>query len=454
MKKLFIIYIAIFSLALIPLSNVVNAGTIPTIAVQGVKKGEIVTIETQNYPADKDFVARMGLLGTQGIDGIVVGTVNSGDGGSLKFTFDIPSELQAEDAIAIRLDSTTGGYYSYNWFYNNDFGTHEDGSPADEEPEEPTEPADVSEEPTPYTGIPTFAITDVVEDENVTIITDNFPADQNFDVLMGKIGTKGVNGIYVTTVNSGEGDSLTGTFDIPDSLKDESKIAIRLQSTTDSYYAYNWFYNNEDNEPIPVYTGIPSIIISSIEPDKSVTVEANNLPAGKEFIVLMGKIGTRGVGGIEVTKFDSGDGGSFTKSFDIPSELEGLYQISIRLQTSDGNFYTYNWFYNNKESALTPEVYTGIPTFSITEVVEDESVSILTNNFPANYDFDVLMGKMFTRGINGIYVTTVNSGEGGALSGAFSIPETLMGESRIAIRLQSSIGGFYAYNWFYNTNYP
>ncbi|MDY6845818.1 MAG: hypothetical protein SVP52_01620 [Chloroflexota bacterium] len=453
MKKLFIIYIAIFSLALIPLSNVVNAGTIPTIGIQGVTEGEIVTIETQNFPANKDFVARMGLLGTQGIDGIVVGTINSGDGGSLKFTFDIPSELQAEDAIAIRLDSTTGGYYSYNWFYNNDFGTHEDGT-VEDEPEEPTEPADDSEETTPYTGIPTFTITDVVEDENVTIVTDNFPADHNFDVLMGRIGTKGIDGIYVATVNSSEGDALTGTFDIPDSLKGEGKIAIRLQSTTDGYYAYNWFYNNDDNKPVPVYTGIPSISITSVEPDKSVTVETNNFPADKEFIVLMGKIGTRGVDGIEVTTIDSGDGGTFTKTFDIPSELEGLYQIAIRLQTSDGNFYAYNWFYNNKESTSTPEVYTGIPTFTVTDVVEDESVSILTNNFPPNFDFDVLMGKMFTRGINGIYVTTVNTGEGGALSGTFSIPETLMGESRIAIRLQSTIGGYYAYNWFYNASTP
>ena len=131
MKKIFIIYFVVFCLALIPVSKVVNAGTIPTITIQGVTEGEEVTIITNNFPADKEFTARMGLLGTKGVDGIVVGSVNSGDGGSLQFTFDIPEELQSEDAIAIRLDSTTGGYYSYNWFYNNDFGTHEGGSPAE-----------------------------------------------------------------------------------------------------------------------------------------------------------------------------------------------------------------------------------------------------------------------------------------------------------------------------------
>lgn len=353
MKKIFIIYFLVFILALIPVTKAVNAGTVPTFTVQGVTEGEKVTVKTNNFPANKEFVARMGLLGTKGIDGIIVGSVDSGDGGSLVFAFEIPEELETEDAIAIRLDSTTGGYYSYNWFYNNDFGTHEDGTPAEETPDE----------------------------------TDS--------------------------------DDATG---------DET-----------------------DSADTPAYTGIPTISITSVEPDEEVTVETHNFPADKDFLVLMGKIGTRGVNGIEVTQINSGDGGSFTETFDIPEELQGDYQIAIRLQTSDGIFYAYNWFYNNTEK---PEVYTGIPTFTITEVVVDESVTVLTDNFPANYDFDVLMGKMFTRGINGIYVTTVNSSTGGELTGTFEIPEELFGDDRIAIRLQSTAGGYYAYNWFYNSTYP
>jgi hypothetical protein len=353
MKKIFIIFIVVFCLALVPVSKAVNAETIPTFSIQGVTEGEKVTIITYNYPANKEFVARMGLLGTRGLDGIVVGSVESGEGGSLLFTFDIPQELQSEDAIAIRLDSTTGGYYSYNWFYNNDFGTHEDGTPAGE----------------------------VAEDDD--------------------------------SVDTSDEDS--------------------------------------ESETVTTYTGIPSISITSVETDEEVTVQTHNFPADKEFVVLMGKIGTRGVNGIEVTRIDSGDGGSFSETFEIPEELQGDYQIAIRLQTSDGIFYAYNWFYNNTEK---PEVYTGIPTFTITEVVEDESVTILTNNFPADYNFDVLMGKMFTRGINGIYVATVNSSTGGELTGTFNIPEELFGDYRIAIRLQSAEDGYYAYNWFYNNTYP
>ena len=48
----------------------------------------------------------------------MVGTTDSGAGGSFEVTYDIPSGLTGYDIIAIRLDSANGYYYSYNWFYN------------------------------------------------------------------------------------------------------------------------------------------------------------------------------------------------------------------------------------------------------------------------------------------------------------------------------------------------
>lgn len=439
MKKIFIIYLVVFSLAFIPLSGIVNAGTVPTISIQGVTEGEKVTILTQNYPANKDFIARMGLLGTKGTNGIVVGSVNSGEGGSQKYTFEISAELQSEDAIAIRLDSTTGGYYSYSWFYNDDFGTHEDGVPAGEAPDTPT-----------------ITVLSVKEGSNMVVKGVNFPAGETIDILMGKYGTEGINGIIIESIEIAEEGEFEELVNIPESLQSESKITVRFESQDSDLVLFTSFDNTTGasggSGGTTGYTGIPTITIDSVVEDQEVTVKTHNFPANKEFIVLMGKIGTRGVGGTEVTRIDSGEGESFTETFDIPSELHGLYQIAIRLQTLDGVYYAYNWFYNSKDSA--PTVYTGIPTFKITEVVSDESVTIVTDNFPPDYDFEVLLGKMFTRGIGGIQVTTVNSSTGGTLTGTFAIPEELEGLDRIAIRLQSTVDGFYAYNWFYNTTYP
>jgi LysM repeat protein len=97
--------------------------------------------------------------------------------------------------------------------------------------------------PPPATGtIPTFTIVSVVANQSVTIQTSNFPANQQFDVLMGAMGTKGVNGIWVTRTPSGSGGSFTTTYTIPVALRGSNRIAIRLQSPT-GYFSYNWFYN-------------------------------------------------------------------------------------------------------------------------------------------------------------------------------------------------------------------
>jgi hypothetical protein len=84
-------------------------------------------------------------------------------------------------------------------------------------------------------------------------------------------------------------------------------------------------------------------------------------------------------------------------------------------------------------------------------VVRDQSVTIVTKNFPANDSFDVLMNVYGTQGKNGILVDTVKSGEGGSFTETFNIPEKLKGLAKISIRLQSNKGtGYYSYNWFYN----
>jgi len=64
------------------------------------------------------------------------------------------------------------------------------------------------------------------------------------------------------------------------------------------------------------------------------------------------------------------------------------------------------------------------------------------------------MGKYGTKGVNGVLVTNINSGEGGAFTSTFDVPASLAGQSQIAIRLEATSGGFYAFNWFYNVTYP
>lgn len=94
--------------------------------------------------------------------------------------------------------------------------------------------------------------------------------------------------------------------------------------------------------------------------------------------------------------------------------------------------------------------YSGYPYFSISAVVEDQTVTIQANNFPAHDTFRVTMGYYGSYGIGGVVVGFTDTGAGGSFVASYSIPSTLTGQYRIAIRLQNPTSGYYAYNWFYN----
>jgi len=259
---------------------------IPTISIVSVVADDSVTIQTYNYPPNQVFQVRMNYFGTLGLGGPIVGTLDSGAGGSLTATYPIPDYLKGQRQVAIRLDSVRG-YYSYNWFWNNTAGSG--GQP---------------EPPPDYTGIPLISIAAVVRDATVSITTHNFPPNQVFDVTEGLMGTQGINGIKVGEINSGNGGSQTYEFPIPAELYGQNQIAIRAQTRhANPYYAYNWFWNNTTGgtggEPPPTqppdYTGIPVIKICTVNRDQNVTFQAINYPPNMDFVVTMGPMHTAGI---------------------------------------------------------------------------------------------------------------------------------------------------------------
>lgn len=335
-----------------------GSALIPRFHIESVVRNETVAINTENFPANRDFVVRMAPMGTRGINGIVVDTTNSGAGGSFTETYEIPEVLHGQNQIAIRLEATTGGYFAYNWFYNNTYpGSGGDGA---------GDGTGAGTGGAAYTGIPTFSIESVAANESVTIRTNNFPRNREFVVTMGAMGTKGINGIPVATTDSGAGGVFTSTYQIPEALQSSARIAIRLESTSGGFFAYNWFYNNTIGDgtgdggtgdgdvvtppPPPAdddgYTGFPWFEIASVQEDQSVTVNAYNLPPNQQFIVTMGPIGTEGINGIPVATTDSGAGGDLTATYQIPEALRGLPRIALRLESAQG-YHAYNWFYNN-----------------------------------------------------------------------------------------------------------
>jgi hypothetical protein len=491
-----VVLILVASLFLSP-AQTAKADTIPTFSVTSVVTDSTVTIQTFNFPANQLFTVRMGAFGTLGIGGIVVDTTNSGAGGSFITTYTIPAALKGSDRIAIRMDSPQG-FFSFNWFWNNTVAT--------------ATPGPTTIPGTGFVGIPTFNIQGVVADQSVTILTNNFPASQTFTVRMGAFGTAAIGGIVVATIDSGAGGAFTATFTVPDALKGSQRIAIRLESPQ-GFFAFNWFWNNTTTTgnptavptltvtpggptvtPIPTSTtipgtgfvGIPTFNIQGVVADQSVTILTNNFPANQTFTVRMGAFGTAAIGGIVVGTTDSGAGGAFNATYTVPAALVGSQRIAIRMDSPQG-FFAFNWFWNNTTTTGNPTAvptvaaatqtpggptatavpatvtpvsttipgtgFVGIPTFNVQSVVQNQTVTILTNNFPASQSFTVRMGAFGTAGIGGIVVGTTDSGAGGAFNATYTIPAALQGSQRIAIRLESS-AGFFAFNWFWNNNAP
>ena len=304
-----------------------QAATIPLISITAVTKDVSVTITGSNFPLGQTFTARMGAFGTKGVNGTVVGTLDTGTSSTFNKTFSIPSSLKGAAQIAIRLDSPQG-YFSYNWFINNP-SVPVTGSTATA-----SATPSVTVTAAPAKGIPTFSIVKVVKGTSVTIHTSNFPASQTFTARMGKYGTYGIGGTVLGTTDSGSGGAFDVTYTIPAALASEARIAIRLDSPQ-GYFSFNWFDNVDSTIPVtgatptvtatpaPVTSGIPKITIQSVVKDSKVTLQGTNFPAGKTFIVRMGVFGKLGVGGTQVSTFDSGSGGTFTATYSIPAALAG-----------------------------------------------------------------------------------------------------------------------------------
>jgi hypothetical protein len=216
---------------------------------------------------------------------------------------------------------------------------------------------------------------------------------------------------------------------------------------------------------------VPIFRIVDVVADESVTIETRNFPANQTFTVRMGLMGTQAIGGTVVDATDSGAGGTFQATYNIPQNLHGQDGIAMRLDSPLG-FFSFNWFYNRTWTEGDPVGIGAVqpaepaapvapvaplppdqaPLFDIVEVVANDSVTIETRNFPPNQTFTVRMGLSGTRGIGGTVVDTTHSGAGGTFRATYDIPQNLHGQDGIAIRLDSP-QGFFSFNWFVNTTW-
>ena len=97
--------------------------------------------------------------------------------------------------------------------------------------------------------------------------------------------------------------------------------------------------------PVAVTNAIPTFRILSVSKDNSVRIKTGVFLDREQLTVRMGKIGTKGVGGVVVATFTAPRNSSLEATLPIPSSLYGQERIAIRLEGKSG-YVAYNSFWN------------------------------------------------------------------------------------------------------------
>jgi hypothetical protein len=210
----------------------------PFVKITSVKPDTSVTIQATGLPTGVSFKVRMDVSGTAAVNGILVGETKSDSSGKFDGTYNIPAELKGKDTITIRIDGT-GGWYAYNWFSNKTQSSSGGSST-------PT--------PTPTTTPKSYYIEVVAVKESkvITVKATGFPANTDYKVRIGPYYGFSKNNETMLTVNSSSDGNFRFNVNLPDMLKHDDLVTIRLDGPN-KQHAYNAFKNHStgvvDNDP-------------------------------------------------------------------------------------------------------------------------------------------------------------------------------------------------------------
>lgn len=355
--------------------------------------------------------------------------------------------------------------------------------------------------------IPQVSFLDVSKGESVTIVTNFMPENTDIIAYMGELDTKGEDGFVVGQMNTGKGGSFSATLPIPAELKDREYIVVRLVAPK-KWYCYNTFQNDPNGTtPVPSakpsgtpapdepeytvttvsgkpYKGYPIFAVKSVDQGKTVTVITDNFPPGLDFVAMIGKLGKNGEDGTAVGQFNSGEGGAFEATFEIPAAFKNYDALAIRL-VAPKRYFAYNWFDNtgatlssapttSTEMTPTPTPTTteatpaptveatpaptadanafvpkpGGPRIEIVSVVAGQTIKVKATNLHPNLEYVFTMGPFGEAATKGKEAGKFTSDNSGAAELMLTIPEAVKDLNLISIIMESSKG--YAFNFFYN----
>jgi hypothetical protein len=450
----------------------------PTFWVHDVVRDESVTLKFSNFPAGKTFHVFLGKPGKSFGYGYDVGNATDSQGTDFIMTFKIPAILRGKANLGVmvkNLDTLANGY---NIFTNTTGWNSSFPLSLSAVDQASSQSAGTSVEI--FTG-PTLWIGDVVKNKSVLIKVTDYDVKDSYHIYMTKNEVNARKHL-VGQITDKSAYIFNFTLDIPITLFGEEEIKIIIENKFNQHSGSVAFLNTEEWKsinPVGYYTTTyvntggaavsssanPFTNILNVVSNSEVTLQTFNFPADKEFIVTMGPIGTKGVGGIVVgTQLTGETGGSFIATYPIPSQLRGSEMIAIRFTSTDSGHFSYDYFQNEDGFAATASSVAFVgdwnlpagtyPNMTINTIIGNSTVTVSGYNFTKNDNYMVYMGAIGTQGVGGVYVGDKAIDASGTFTDTFNIPASLAGHSQIAIRMVSKNTVYYTYNWFFNSTNP
>lgn len=329
----FVYVLVLLSMMAFAMPQPVFAEANQTIEIVSVKADESVTIRGKDFPADRTWTVRMDKAGNMGIDGIVVAESKIEKGGSFEATYRIPAELKGAKTIAIRMESTTGGWWVTNWFNNRTSASQPTATPT-------------SQPGVPVSGSkPSIRFVGIKANDSVVVEASNFPLNTRIKVRVGPFETFFRDFVVMDYVNSGANKTFQFTIKLPEVVKGKNMITVRLDADGGNY-AYNAFKNVDSGTVSPTPTPTPSTSrtceILSVTPSKTTTradfdvVWTIKNTSGKDWDAS--SVDYKYISGTKMHKYAG--------AFDLPATVKAGETVKIvvdMLAPDQAGSYTTNW---------------------------------------------------------------------------------------------------------------
>lgn len=267
-------------------------------------------------------------------------------------------------------------------------------------------------------ALPAYTIMSVTSGSEVTIMTKDFPANQDFIVSMrdGAAGTSE----NVAKFNSGNGGAFSLTLAIPASLKNAAMIDMTIMSMNNpsGFSISAQFANGGTGVKVECSYGVsPTFGYDAVLRNSSITVTTKDFPANSKFKVKMGVL----TGGVITHQMIPG-----YATYELP---QAYYDWTMSPGTS---LPPAGYIYNYPDPVVPPCWPTG------------QDCAYTTVTTPGS-------GTIFS----GIEVGEYDSLDGSPQTVSYPIPSELKDVSPIIVRFEDQGPcGIYSFNYFWNADFP